>query len=95
MNSKCAPEDRNSPLADTPGSAFVIQRSEYPDWFAGWNAYGPIWTSSFDQAVAVRPDLLVGYMGQLAAHKPCASLLPNARGQAQPLTATVPDKNNV
>lgn len=59
------------------GSAFVIQRPEYPDWFAGWNAWGPVWSGSFEQAAEVRPDLLVSYMRQLAEHNPCASLLPN------------------
>ena len=64
--------------ARTPalGSAFVIQRPEYPNWFAGWNAVGPIWTSSMLAAHEIRPDLLVGYMVQLAKHKPHASLLP-------------------
>jgi hypothetical protein len=55
---------------------FVIQRpNEFAEWFAGWNACGPMWTSSFQEAQQVRADLLAGYMVELAKHDPCASLL--------------------
>lgn len=61
---KQTPESLPSPawpsLCAASGSAFfVIQRPEYPDWYAGGNEYGPMWTSSFDDAFEVPADMLL------------------------------------
>ena len=70
----------NPPSTPAAGSAFfVIQRPAYPDWYAGANEHGPMWTSSFHGAFEVPADMLVKIMRGLAPHRPCAILLPNAR----------------
>lgn len=72
------------PLGEAPSSAkFVVQREEYPDWFAGWNMQNlPCWTSEYGDAKFVRLDELVTTLTRLADQKPIAALyLPNARGQ--------------
>jgi hypothetical protein len=64
------------PLGEAAGSAkFVLQRAEYPDWYAGKNMQGyACWTSEYGDAKFVRLDELVETMQWLAKEKPCATL---------------------
>lgn len=67
-------------MTDNAQSArFVVQREEYPDWFAGWNNQNlPCWTSEYGDAKFVRFDELVATLTRLADQKPIAALyLPN------------------
>lgn len=68
--------DAMAALSAAHGSArFVIQRPEYPDWWAGWNEYNlPSWTSHPGYAYLVRFDELVDTLTRLAKHKPIAAL---------------------
>lgn len=63
-------------LAAPTGSArFLVQRPEYPDWWAGWNEYNlPSWTSHPGHAYLVRFDELVDTLTRLKKHKPIAAL---------------------
>ena len=70
------------PLGEAAGSAkFVLQRPEYPDWYAGKNMQGyACWTSQYGDAKFVRLDELVETMQWLAKEKPSATLhSPNNR----------------
>lgn len=62
--------------AAPPASAkFVVQRPEYPDWWAGWNEQNlPIWTSDHGDTRLVRLDELVDTLTRLKKHKPVAAL---------------------
>lgn len=54
---------------------FLIQRPEYPDWWAGWNEHDlPSWTSHQDCARPVRLDELADTLTRLKKHKPIAVL---------------------
>lgn len=72
----CGYQPVKSELAEPSGSAkFVVQRPEYPDWWAGWNEYNlPSWTSHPGYAYLVRADELVDTLTRLAKHKPIAAL---------------------
>ena len=73
-------------IAAAAGTKFILQRPEYPDFFAGWNSWNlPIWTSCSGDACFVRPDELVDTMIRLSVYKPVASLYsPTTQGEKQP-----------
>lgn len=74
-------EKRGADSGAAPCSAkFLVQRPEYPDWWAGWNEYNlPSWTSHPGYAYLVRFDELVDTLTRLKNHKPIAALYsPNA-----------------
>jgi hypothetical protein len=75
---------REASFAATHGSArFLVQRPEYPGWWAGWNEYNmPLWTSQSGYAYLVRFDELVDTLTRLKKHKPIAALYsPNDQAQ--------------
>ena len=59
----------------SPIPKFVIRRpGDFAEWFAGFNANGPMWSSVRADARKVDPPLLVPYMQEMAKHQPCAML---------------------
>ncbi len=55
---------------------FLIQRPEYPDWFAGFSEHGqPVWSSDPLKAALVPLDCLVDRLEALKNEKPVASLV--------------------
>lgn len=79
--------ERGADSGAAPCSAkFLVQRPEYPDWWAGWNEYNlPSWTSHPGYAYLVRSDELVDTLTRLKKHKPIAALYsPNGRDERQP-----------
>lgn len=51
--------------APNPEYGFVITRHEYPRHLAGFNQFGPIWTSNWDSGLAVRCEELPHLMSKL------------------------------
>lgn len=59
---------------DTADIRFVVRRPEYPEWYAGCNEHGPIWTSGQSGALKIRPRYLGTLLYALAEFKPSASI---------------------
>lgn len=60
--------------SDCPAK-FLVQRQEYPEWWAGWNEHNlPRWTSNQGDAQLVRVDELVETLTRLKKYKPTAAI---------------------
>jgi hypothetical protein len=58
-------EGAASTTAQPPELGFVISRQEYPRHLKGFNQFGPIWSSSWQDGLVIRAEELTHLMSKL------------------------------